>query len=426
MNRLLATTAAAALCATWLTGTSALADTDATTPAPVAAAPDAEAQPKTLQDAINIQVAAAKALRLQGHLDEAAKAFVQLMLVAPADPAVLGEYGKTLAQQGHSHDAVVLLTRAVALQTGDWTYYSALGVAYDQLGKRKEAREAYDRALALKPGEPSVLNNYAMSRMLAGDYPGARKMFEQIQAMNANDPKIATNLAKLDALQGGHTEHAAAEVTAAKNPPPANFMPAHSAPVSVAALATPAAKGGVMMEKVPVDPLAGPVGKAKAAHAPVAVAAAAPKPVTPPPANTTVAEKINPATTIMEKVPSDPLAGPVGKREATHAPAALASLAAKPAAKSEVAAASVKMAVAEKINPATTVMQKVPVDPQAGPVAPHAIAAVATKKPAAKTVHEAAPKVLAAAKQPAPQKPKTVLAKATLSPPPALRTASDN
>jgi Flp pilus assembly protein TadD len=373
MNRLLATTAAAALCAAWSIGTSAWADADATTLAPTPApAADSAAQPKTLQDAINVQVAAAKSERLQGHLDEAAKAFVQLMLVAPTDPAVLGEYGKTLAQQGHSQDAVVLLTRAVALQTGDWTYYSALGVAYDQLGKRKEAREAYDRALAIKPGEPSVLNNYALSRMLAGDYAGARKMFEQIQAMGTNDPKIAANLARLDTLEGAHGQRTAAAAPAAKAPATPNFEPAHAAPVAVATLASPAPTGRVIMEKVPVDPLA----------------------------------------------------GPVGKREATHAPVALASAAPRPAMKAPTA--PVKMAVAEKINPATTIMEKVPVDPLAGPVAPHAVAAVTPKKPVVKVAHEARPKVLAAAKPQTSPKSKTVLAKAALSPPPALRTASES
>jgi Flp pilus assembly protein TadD len=397
MNRLLATTAAAALCAAWSMATPARADADAKAPVPAHSA----AQPRTLQDAINIQVADAKALRLQGRLDEAAKAFVQLMLVAPADPAVLGEYGKTLVQQGHSREAVVILTRAVALRTGNWTYYSALGVAYDQLSKRKQAREAYDRALALKPGEASVLNNYALSRMLAGDYAGARKMFEQIETMGANDPKIAANLAKLDALQGGHMQRAAAEMPAAKNPSPANSVAAHSAPVAVATLASPAVKGGVMMERVPVDPLAGPVGRTKPMQTPVAVASTASGPVT---ADMVVAGKLNPATTLMEKVPSDPFAGPVGKREATHAPAALVSAAPRP--------------VKAERSPVKTAV--------AGRVAPHAAVAVVTRKPAVKTAHTAAPKVLAAAKPQTPPKSRTVLAKTVLSPPPALRTASES
>jgi Flp pilus assembly protein TadD len=365
MNRFLATTAVAALCTAWTLATPVRADDDTPAPAPATSATpadDSATQPKTMQDAINAQIADAKAQRLQGHVDEAAKAFAQLMLVAPDDPAVLGEYGKALTQQGHSQAAVALLTRAIQLRSGDWTYYSALGVAYDQIDKRKEAREAYDRALALKPGEPSVLNNYAVSRMLAGDYAGAHKMFEQLQAMGANDPKIVGNLAKLAMLEGGHPQKSVpANVTAS--------VPVPHAPVAVATIAAPKPQGSVMMEKIPVDPLAGPVGKPQATHAPAMLATAAPKPLV--------------------------------KTPAAAAPA-------KPV-----------VAVAQTFNPTTTIMQKVPVDPLAGPVAPRVAAAV--KKPAMKIAH--APKVEVA------EKPKTVLAKETapkLSAPPALRTASDS
>jgi Flp pilus assembly protein TadD len=359
MNRLLATTTTALLCAAWMAAMPARADDAATSATSAAPA----SQPGTMQDAINIQVAAAKAERQQGHVAEAAKAFAQLMLVAPNDPAVLGEYGKALAQLGHSQDAVILLTRAVQINASDWTYYSALGVAYDQLAKRKEAREAYDRALALKPGEPSVLNNYALSRMLAGDYAGARKMFEQIEAMGTNDPKIAANLAKLDTLEGEHAQKTAQAAAPVK---PATSLPKPVTPVAVAALPTP--KGGVMMQKIPADPLA----------------------------------------------------GPVGKREATHAPAALVATAApKPPVMTQTSAARAKTLLVGKYNPATTIMQKVPVDPLAGPVAPH-IAAAAPKKSAVKVAHAIEPKAVATAKQ--SEKKKTVVA---LSPPPALRTASD-
>src|ERR1700744_1603449 len=87
MNRLLATTATAALCAAWMAAIPARADdAPATAPAPAAAS----SQPGTMQDAINVQVAAATAERQQGHIAEAAKAFSQVKLVAPADPVVRG------------------------------------------------------------------------------------------------------------------------------------------------------------------------------------------------------------------------------------------------------------------------------------------------------------------------------------------------
>ncbi len=74
----------------------------------------------------------AQLLRTSGDLDGATRILSQLMLAAPDDPRVVGEYGKLLVQEKASADAVQFLRRAIELQPNDWTLYSALGVAYDQ------------------------------------------------------------------------------------------------------------------------------------------------------------------------------------------------------------------------------------------------------------------------------------------------------
>jgi hypothetical protein len=74
------------------------------------------------------------------------------------------------------------------------------------------------------------------------------------------------------------------------------------------------AKGGVMMQAIPVDPKAGPVVKSTAAtHAPVALAAAAKSPVSTSvePAATRLETKMAAGKVLMQKVPTDPLAGPI-------------------------------------------------------------------------------------------------------------------
>jgi hypothetical protein len=151
----------------------------------------------------------------------------------------------------------------------------------------------------LKPGEASVLNNYAVSRMLAGDYAGAKRLFAQAEANGASNPKLAGNLAKLIELnpqpapqpaspaptpqkavtqaavpQQTVAQHATpaappvsvkSNVTVAAAPPvhasaPAPTKDSHpTSPVRVA-VAPPKALGGqVVMQRVPHDPLAGPV-----------------------------------------------------------------------------------------------------------------------------------------------------------------------
>src|SRR5476649_1901470 len=125
---------------------------------------------------VNAAVHQARLLRLKGDTQGATRILSQLMLTAPDNADVVGEYGKLLVEESRADDAVQFLRRAVELQPNDWSLYSAMGVAYDQLNDSKNAKLAYEQALALKPGEAAILNNYAMSRMLAGDTVGAHAL----------------------------------------------------------------------------------------------------------------------------------------------------------------------------------------------------------------------------------------------------------
>ena len=249
------------LCGVALAGCAAM-DGDAPRTALADSAPKAAAPiPADLDSGVR----QADLMRLEGRYDDAIHLLAQLMLVAPDDARVVGEYGKALAQKGRAQEAVDFLSRATALSAADWTLYSALGVAYDELGRQDDARTAYARALALKPGEPSVLNNYALSRMMANDPAGARSLIaEAARNGGAADPKIARNIAMLEKLAP-----APQEAVAAAKPAPQPVPPVKTAPVAEAALAAPRpitslpqkAASGVVMEKVPADPLAGPVDR---------------------------------------------------------------------------------------------------------------------------------------------------------------------
>src|SRR5262245_36346642 len=88
-------------------------------------------------------LAQAQSQRKSGDLAGASRTLSQLVLFAPDDPRVLGEYGKTLVAQARSDDALAFLERAIQLNPSDWTLYSASGVAYDQKGIYKSAQIAY-------------------------------------------------------------------------------------------------------------------------------------------------------------------------------------------------------------------------------------------------------------------------------------------
>lgn len=228
----------------------------------------------------------ARVLRQTGNHQEAIRHLSQLMIVASDDGRVVSEYGKALVESGRAQEGVNFLTRAEQLRPTDWTIFSALGVAHDQLGNHKDARIAYERALTLQPEEVSVLNNYALSRMLAKDPETARTLIARAESAGGkSDSKIARNIAM---IRGMATQDVAiatpdapiaapkpASVASLALPPPAanpaseaKPAPALAAPVSITAKETkpsqtvavaPQAPSGVVMQRVPVDPLAGPV-----------------------------------------------------------------------------------------------------------------------------------------------------------------------
>lgn len=213
----------------------------------------------TLAQSVDNGVREAQAKRAAGDYPGAIKVLSQLMLVSADDARVVGEYGKVLVQQGRINEAIDFLRRAVQLQTNDWTYYSALGVALDQKGDYPGAKTAYEHALVLKPGESAILNNYAMSRLQAGDLDTAKSLIGSATAAS-KDERIARNARMIASLKLPASKQAGA----APNPAPTKAA-ASTAPRTLTQPRpiTPEEGRTVVMQAVPKDPLAGPVGKPK-------------------------------------------------------------------------------------------------------------------------------------------------------------------
>jgi len=386
-------------------------DDSAKTPAAkTAEAPKDPASTKPVPAAdIEGNVRQAQMLRLAGNYDEAIHHLSQLMLVASDDARVVGEYGKTMAQMGRAQDAVQFLTRAQQLNGTDWTIYSALGVAYDEIGAQVQAQSAYQRALSLKPGEASVLNNYALSRLLAHDPQTARRLAAEARASGGDaDPKIRRNLAMIDEMapaQKGADEKAPEDKAPEKSsivppqptvaeterpapapaPAPAKAS-ASSAPVPVKATAGAAptpAKPEIAKATAPVStPHAVSVSALPPASAPVATAA--PRPITPHVQDSAIAAA-HPAApaprgVVMQKVPVDPLAGPVAHKAAQDPHAVAVAQPAKEMPKAETARTETpkpQLAKAEKPGPA----KPAPVKPQVAKAQAARSAKPETQKP---------------------------------------------
>jgi Flp pilus assembly protein TadD len=271
--------------------------------------------PESPQVSLDDELAKAHDMRVQGNYADAGRTLAQLVLFAPNDGRVVGEYGKLLTQQGNSKDAVEFLTQAIALKADDWTFYSALGVAYDQAGNRANAKLAYEKALSLKPDEPTVLNNLAVSRMLAKDYAGAQHYLDQAKAGDDANPKIAANLAMLTQLRGDKGVTAIARAPKHSTAPAKSQALASTAPKSLVPAPvqtkdlqqlSPAAEN-VASTQAQGSPsvTAQQIPQLRTATQPPAniVTAAAPKPQAKPAANTAALANTSQTTALMNHAP---------------------------------------------------------------------------------------------------------------------------
>ena len=379
-------------------------DSDSTPAAKTDVKADAKnaAQPATtLDDSIR----QAQMLRLAGSYPEAIKHLSQLMLVAGDDSRVISEYGKTLAAMGRASDAVNFLTRAQQLQPNDWTVYSALGVAYDQIGDQKSAQINYGQALKLNPEEPSVLSNYALSRMLAKDPEMARGLAARAEkAGGSRDAMIARNIAMIRSIA---PESAAPQVAQAPAPAPVP-QAAPRAPVAVASVpATPVApsENRVVMQKVPVDPLAGPVQTAAKPSSGTATSAPRPlqakpveAPVTPAPVKAAEPAPIATAPAATAKVTPPALAKTAEVKPTPVRPAEAAPVvAAKVTSPAPVKTVAVKAVAVKFSQPAPLTAAKLA-------LAPIKIAEPAATPPAPVKAVEAKPVATSKIAMPAPVK----------------------
>ncbi len=326
MRRLLLSAAASLACALATSGCADLNPFDSSAPPP-APAKQAQAAPAGIQQAsplptdVDNEIARAQAFRAKGQFDDAIHVLSQLMLVAPDNPGVVGEYGKTLTQQGRASDAVDFLSRAIELTPDDWTLYSALGVDYDQLDRHDEAENAYKHALTLKPDNPAVLNNYAMSQLMAGHLDHAETLLKQAQTHGGDAPKIKNNLAMIAQMRAKQGAPVAAPNSGAaglaNNAPAFKLVPAGKPAPKVASAKLSPVKPTPALATTATAQAIGPVMPLKLA-ARVKDVAGAPHRLQPAvqfhPVKAAEAQKpAKPAVprVVMEKVPFDPLAGKV-------------------------------------------------------------------------------------------------------------------
>jgi cell division septation protein DedD len=286
---------------------------------------------------LNSALLKAQLARRVGDFAEATKILSQLVLFAPDDARVMGEYGKTLAAQGKSDDALAFLERALQIRPDEWSYHSAAGVAYDQKGEYPLAQAAYSRALTLKPGETAVLNNAALSYMQSGDLDSAERMIRQAAATTTDKARIEHTVALVErakVIRSQRLPNARTPSTPFSPAPATVSSPAPETPAEPQVLASvapaPLPQPSFSPEPAPAEPV-------PEYNEPIIESSALPPPETPvedwvdvtpsvaPPAiassPTSLASLQANPNVVMQAVPKDDLAGPVKPREVPPAPA---------------------------------------------------------------------------------------------------------
>jgi tetratricopeptide (TPR) repeat protein len=91
--------------------------------------------------------------------EEALELLARARNLAPYDPAVAAETGKTLLSEGQPAGALEEFGRALALDPMDARNFNNRGVALDALGQIEAARQDFERALRMDPGLTEARQN---------------------------------------------------------------------------------------------------------------------------------------------------------------------------------------------------------------------------------------------------------------------------
>jgi tetratricopeptide (TPR) repeat protein len=155
----------------------------------VAAARSSTAQelPPALQAPFEEGVRALKA----GRLDEAEKAFRDVLAKGGTAAYVHNNLGIVLQERGRHEKAVVEFREAVRLDPRYPAPRILLGSSLLALGRVSEARTQLERAVRLAPKEPLARLQLAKVQERAGDWTGAVEQYRALTEMKPDEPEYA-------------------------------------------------------------------------------------------------------------------------------------------------------------------------------------------------------------------------------------------
>lgn len=137
-----------------------------------------------------------------GRLDEAQRAYEQLISRSPLQPDALHGLGLLLYRRGNLRDALTRLAQACAADARNPVYCFNHGVVLQRAGLLPDAMDAYTRAIQLNPRYIEPRTNLGNIYRESGRLAEARATYEQVLAINPDHVEGHNNLGVVLKAQG--------------------------------------------------------------------------------------------------------------------------------------------------------------------------------------------------------------------------------
>lgn len=129
-----------------------------------------------------------------GHLDEAAKSYIQSLGLQPNNAIAFSNLGNILKLMGLSSDAEMYCRQAIAIQPDMANAHNNLGNALHGQGKYVQAQASYRQALLLEPNRAETYNNLAITLKDQGYWSDAKECFQKALEMKPEWAAAYSNL----------------------------------------------------------------------------------------------------------------------------------------------------------------------------------------------------------------------------------------
>ena len=135
------------------------------------------------------------ALRREGQLAPAGKAFRDALHLEPGWPDAVYNRAVVLEAQGKYDDAETLLREGLRGAPNDADLWNQLGIVLGEQGQADEALQAHRRAAALEPDHDPLAFNLGIELLRAGEYSEGFPLFERRLRFSANLTRPITQAA---------------------------------------------------------------------------------------------------------------------------------------------------------------------------------------------------------------------------------------